>query len=121
MLKVGLTGGIASGKSVVGEMFAAVGVPVIQADVIAHRLMQPGETVYQQVVEHFGSGILNPDRAINRGKLAEAVFGDSPRVEELNRIVHPAVIAQQDRWMEDRKSTRLNSSHEFVSRMPSSA
>ena len=101
MLKVGLTGGIASGKSVVGEMFAAVGVHVIQADVIAHRLMQPGESVYKQVVEHFGSGILNPDRVINRAKLAEAVFGDSPRVEELNRIVHPAVVAEQDRWMEE--------------------
>ena len=101
MLKVGLTGGIASGKSVVGEMFAAAGVHVIQADVIAHRLMQPGETVYKQVVEHFGSGILNPDRVINRAKLAEAVFGDSPRVEELNRIVHPVVVAEQDRWMEE--------------------
>ena len=101
MLKVGLTGGIASGKSVVGEMFAAVGVHVIQADVIAHRLMQPGESVYKQVVEHFGSGILNPDRVINRAKLAEAVFGDSPRVEDLNRIVHPAVVAEQDRWMEE--------------------
>ena len=101
MLKVGLTGGIASGKSVVGEMFAAVGVHVIQADDIAHRLMQPGETVYKQVVEHFGSGILNPDRVINRAKLAEAVFGDSPRVEDLNRIVHPAVVAEQDRWMEE--------------------
>jgi len=101
LLKVGLTGGIASGKSVVGEMFAAVGVHVIQADVIAHRLMQPGESVYKQVVEHFGSGILNPDRVINRAKLAEAVFGDSPRVEELNRIVHPAVVAEQDRWMEE--------------------
>jgi len=101
LLKVGLTGGIASGKSVVGEMFAAVGVHVIQADDIAHRLMQPGETVYKQVVEHFGSGILNPDRVINRAKLAEAVFGDSPRVEDLNRIVHPAVVAEQDRWMEE--------------------
>ncbi|HKD01546.1 MAG TPA: dephospho-CoA kinase [Terriglobales bacterium] len=101
MLKVGLTGGIASGKSVVAEMFAAIGVHVVQADVIAHRLMQPGEPVYEQVVEHFGSGILNPDRAINRAKLAEAVFGDSPRVEELNRIVHPAVVAEQDRWMEE--------------------
>lgn len=101
MLKVGLTGGIASGKSVVAEMFAATGVHVIQADAIAHRLMQPGEPVYEQVVEHFGSGILNPDKAINRAKLAEAVFGDSPRVEELNRMVHPAVVAEQDRWMEE--------------------
>jgi dephospho-CoA kinase len=101
LLKVGLTGGIASGKSVVGEMFAALGVHVIQADAIAHRLMQPGEPVYQEVVRHFGSGILNADGAVNRAKLAEAAFGNPSRVEELNRLVHPAVVAEQDRWMDE--------------------
>ena len=105
MLKVGLTGGIASGKSVVGEMFAALGVHVIQADDIAHRLMQPGHAVYDEVVRHFGAGILNPDGTINRVRLAEAAFGrgtghESSRVQELNRIVHPAVIESQEEWME---------------------
>ena len=104
MLKVGLTGGIASGKSVVGEMFAVMGAQLIQADHIAHQLMQPGQLVYQQVVQHFGSGILNPDGTINRPKLAEAAFGHpepggTSRIAALNRIVHPAVIRRQDEWM----------------------
>jgi dephospho-CoA kinase len=109
MLKVGLTGGIASGKSVVGEMFVALGAHLVQADRIAHSLMQPGEAVYNEVVKHFGRGILNPDMSVNRAKLAEAAFGpttDDPgrrasRVEELNRIVHPVVIRSQDEWMQE--------------------
>ena len=104
MLRVGLTGGVACGKSVVGELFAKRGVKVIQADLVAHQLMQPGEPVYQQVVEHFGREILNPDGTINRPRLAEAAFGrgeGGSRVQELNRIVHPAVIARQDAWMDE--------------------
>jgi dephospho-CoA kinase len=103
LLKVGLTGGIASGKSVVGEMFAALGAHIIQADQIAHELMQPGQTVYDEVVRQFGRKILNPDGSVNRARLAELAFGKSgaaPRVKELNRIVHPAVIRRQDEWME---------------------
>jgi dephospho-CoA kinase len=104
LLKVGLTGGIASGKSVVGEMFAALGAHLIQADAIAHELMQPGETVYQEVVRHFGEGILNPHGTVNRARLAEAAFSapgaNKPsRIQELNQIVHPAVIRRQDEWM----------------------
>jgi dephospho-CoA kinase len=110
VLKVGLTGGIASGKSAVGEMFVALGVHLIQADEIAHRLMKPGEAVYQEVVRHFGAAILNPDGTINRARLAELAFGSSAkagsgkaasRIEELNRIVHPAVIRKQEEWMEE--------------------
>lgn len=100
MLKVGLTGGIAAGKSVVGEMFAALGAQVIQADEIAHQLMQPGDAVYQDVVAHFGAGILNPGGSVNRARLAELAFGSKPsRVQELNQIVHPAVIRRQEQWM----------------------
>src|SRR6476646_6320077 len=107
MLKVGLTGGIASGKSVIGEMFVALGAHLVQADRLAHELMDPGEPVYNQVVRHFGREILNPDGSINRPKLAELAFGspDLPeeqrgsRVAELNRIVHPAVIRSQEDWM----------------------
>ena len=108
MLKVGLTGGIASGKSVVGEMFVALGAHLVQADRLAHELMDPGEPVYNQVVRHFGREILNPDGSINRPKLAELAFGapDLPedqrgsRVAELNSIVHPAVIRSQEEWMQ---------------------
>jgi dephospho-CoA kinase len=106
VLKVGLTGGIASGKSAVGAMFAQLGVAVIQADEIAHELMEPGKPVYAEVVRHFGTEILNPDRTINRPKLAEAAFNvrsalEGSRAEELNGIVHPAVIQSQDEWMEE--------------------
>jgi dephospho-CoA kinase len=109
MLKVGLTGGIASGKSVVGEMLVTLGAHLVQADRIAHQLMLPGQPVYNEVVRHFGGGILNPDLSVNRAKLAEAAFGPAPpageskasRVQELNRIVHPAVIRSQDEWMEE--------------------
>src|SRR5713226_4728899 len=99
MLKVGLTGGIAAGKSVVGEMFVALGARLVQADRIAHSLMQPGEPVYNEVVLHFGTEILNPDGSVNRAKLAELAFGAASapagappsRIEELNHIVHPEV------------------------------
>ena len=106
LLKVGLTGGIATGKSVVAEMFAQLGAQVIKADEIAHQLMQPGEAVYAEVVREFGTAILNPDRTINRSRLAETAFGHATgnqpsRVQELNRIVHPAVIARQEQWMEE--------------------
>jgi len=107
MLKVGLTGGIATGKSVVGEMFVGLGAHLVQADRIAHSLMQPGEAVYNEVVRHFGRDILNPDGSVNRTKLAEVAFGSTKetasnrasRIDELNRIVHPTVLRSQDEWM----------------------
>lgn len=105
-----------------GEMFVALGAHLAQADRIAHSLMKPGEAVYDEVVRHFGRGILNPDGSINRSKLAELAFGTNPvnpspgnanpgnaspgssqsaRVEELNRIVHPAVLRRQEEWMNE--------------------
>jgi dephospho-CoA kinase len=106
LLRIGLTGGIASGKSSVGEMFVKLGAHLIQADAVAHWLMQPGLHVYEEVVRRFGVGILNTDGTINRPRLAEAAFGTAggaaPRVQELNEIVHPAVIAQENEWMEER-------------------
>ncbi len=98
MLKVGLTGGIACGKSTVGAMLAARGAHLLHADQVAHRLMEPGEAVYEEVVRRFGRGILQLDGSIDRAKLAEAAFG-SGRIQELNRLVHPAVLARQEQWM----------------------
>ena len=105
MLKLGLTGGIASGKSAVGEMFVELGAQLLQADPVAHSLMQPGQAVYEEVVRRFGREILNPNGTINRPRLAEIAFsspgGAPPRVKELNEIVHPAVIAHENEWMEE--------------------
>jgi dephospho-CoA kinase len=102
VLKVGLTGGIAAGKSAVGGMFRQRGAHVIQADEVSHQLMQPGEPVYREVVARFGAGILDSDGNVNRARLAELAFGSAAqesRVDELNRIVHPAVIQRQEEWM----------------------
>ncbi len=99
MLKVGLTGGVACGKSTVGEMFVRLGAYLAKADEIAHELMSPGHDVYDRVVATFGTEILDADGTINRPKLADKAF-PTGRIEELNAIVHPAVIAAQDEWMQ---------------------
>jgi dephospho-CoA kinase len=98
MLRVGLTGGVACGKSTVAKMFADLGATIVDADTIAHELYRPGHEVFQELVRHFGPEILKPDGELDRAKLATLVF-DGGRVEELNKIVHPAVIRQQDQWM----------------------
>jgi dephospho-CoA kinase len=98
MLRVGLTGGIACGKSTVARMFQELGAQVIDADVVVHELYRPGQEVYQELVQRFGQEIVKANGEIDRGKLAAAAF-DGGRVEELNRVVHPAVIRQQEEWM----------------------
>src|ERR1700756_3094438 len=100
MLRVGLTGGLGSGKSTVGQMFAARGVYVISADEVGRLLMQPGEVVYQRIVAHFGPEVVRGDGTLNRPLLAELAFRQG-RLDELNQIVHPAVIAAQEKWAEE--------------------
>jgi dephospho-CoA kinase len=105
VLRVGLTGGIASGKSEVGKRLAARGAHVAEADQIAHRTMMPGEPVYAEVVRHFGREILDADGTINRQRLAQAAFQaddqGSTRIAELNQLVHPAVVERQAQWMDE--------------------
>ena len=102
MLKVGLTGGIASGKSLVSQTFTELGAHTIDADEIAHELMRPGEPVYDEIIRSFGEEILNPDKTVNRAKLAELAFDKrKPRIYELNRLIHPGVIERYERWMDD--------------------
>jgi dephospho-CoA kinase len=96
-LRVGITGGLASGKTVVAQMFASRGAYLMYADKVAHELMQPGEPTYEEVVGHFGDSILNSDRTINRSLLAALAF-EGERVKELNAIVHPAVTARMHQW-----------------------
>jgi dephospho-CoA kinase len=97
MLKVGLTGGIASGKSTVLAMFAALGAHTLRADLVAHRLMAPAEPTYHRIVEAFGSAILAADGTIVRPRLAALAFPG--RIAELNAILHPAVLEFEDNWM----------------------
>ncbi len=102
MLKVGLTGGIACGKSMVANMFAARGAHVVKADDIAHQFLRPGQPVYDQIVERFGRTILAEDGSIEHAKLAAIVFAPQhPRIGELNALMHPAIVAHQDRWSEE--------------------
>lgn len=93
MLMVGLTGGIVSGKSTVSEMFRQLGAQVIDADQIAHTIVSPGEKAWHSIVEYFGKEILLKNQQINRKKLAKIVFADKKKLEMLNSITHPEIMA----------------------------
>jgi dephospho-CoA kinase len=94
MLRVGLTGGLGSGKSTAARLFASQGAHVLQSDTIGRELMEPGQAVYAEIVHHFGKVVVLPDGRLDRPALAKIAFVEG-RVEELNAIVHPAVIARQ--------------------------
>ncbi len=96
MLKVGLTGGIASGKSFVGEALAGFGCFVIRADDLGHQVLAPGGEAYDLVVGEFGPAILDLSGAIDRRHLAALVFDKPERLAKLNAIVHPAVLRRED-------------------------
>lgn len=91
---IGLTGGIASGKSTVSAMLREFGIPVIDADVIAREVVKPGKTAYNSIVEAFGQGVLLENGEINRQELGGIVFHNEEKRLLLNRIVHPAVRAE---------------------------
>jgi dephospho-CoA kinase len=91
MLRYGLTGGIASGKSTLAGMLRELGFPVIEADRVAHQVMEPGQPAYNEVVSVFGDVILDSDKRINRSSLAAIVFNDREKLTQLNGIIHPRV------------------------------
>lgn len=99
MLRVGLTGGLGSGKSTVAGFLRALGAEVIEADELGRALMEPGHSVYEEIVRVFGPEVVGAEGRLNRARLAELAF-QGGRLNELNAIVHPAVIAAQQRWME---------------------
>jgi len=99
MLRVGLTGGLGSGKSTVAGFLREFGAEVIEADELGRALMKPGHQVYNQIVLAFGPEVVSPDDSLNRARLAELAFKGG-RLNELNAIVHPAVIAVQRVWMD---------------------
>ena len=93
MLKIGLTGGIGSGKSAVAKAFTALNTPVLDADEIAHRLVEKGQPALAQIQQAFGTGILNPDDSLNRKNLRELVFSDAKQKQKLELILHPLIYA----------------------------
>jgi dephospho-CoA kinase len=102
MLRVGLTGGLGSGKSTVATILRELGAEVIEADELGRELMEPGHAVYDEIVAEFGSQVVLADGRLNRPRLAELVFSAQDarsRLDDLNGIVHPAVIAAQGDWM----------------------
>jgi len=96
MLRVGLTGGLGSGKTTAARRFAELGAKVISADEVGRALMQPGERVFADIVAKFGRGVVAADGKLDRAALAKIAFGAPSRIEELNAIVHPATIARQE-------------------------
>jgi dephospho-CoA kinase len=99
MLRVGLTGGLASGKSFVGHALADLGCHLIQADELGHQVLLPGAEAYDAVVNEFGEEILDQDALIDRRKLSAVVFGNPERLAKLSSLVHPPVIAREERMV----------------------
>jgi len=100
MLKVGLTGGLASGKSFVGRALEQMGCLLIQADELGHAVLEPGAEAYDAVIAEFGRGILDSDGRIDRRRLGVEVFNNPERLEKLNALVHPPVRARARKLME---------------------
>jgi dephospho-CoA kinase len=102
MLRLGLTGGIASGKSAVAAMLRDMGFAVLDADSLAHRLIEPGQPAYDEVLREFGQDVLAPDGRVDRAKLSAIVFSDRAKLDRLNAIVHPrvaeVVFSQFEAW-----------------------
>jgi dephospho-CoA kinase len=98
MLRVGLTGGLGSGKSTVAGFLRGLGAEVIEADALGRALMEPGQAVYGEILRVFGPDVVGPDGRLNRKRLADLAFKGG-RLQALNAIVHPAAIAAQRSWM----------------------
>jgi dephospho-CoA kinase len=102
MLRLGLTGGIASGKSAVAAMLREMGFAVLDADSLAHRLIEPGQPAHEEILREFGPAVLAADGRVDRAKLSTIVFNDRAKLDRLNAIVHPrvaeVVLRQFDEW-----------------------
>ena len=99
MLKVGLTGGIATGKSFVLSVLRELGCEVMDADQTAREVVEPGQPAFEEIVAHFGREVVGEDSKLNRGKLGAIIFNNPAEREKLNAIVHPRVFEAQARWM----------------------
>jgi len=106
MLRYGLTGGIASGKSTVAALLRERGFPVLEADKISHALIEPGGAAYGEVVALFGREILNGDGRIDRARLGAIVFADRQKLDQLNGIIHPRVESELVRQLSELEKSR---------------
>ncbi len=100
-LRIGLTGGIGSGKSCAATIFENLGVPVLDLDRIGHDLVQPGSDGLAQIVKTFGNSFLHSDGSLNRAVLAAHCFNDSDETTKLNRIMHPLIWQEEQAWLEE--------------------
>ena len=104
MLKVGLTGSIAVGKSFVLGEFRKLGCATLDADQVARDVVEPGTVGLERVIEAFGRSVLNPDGSLDRAKLGSIVFADEEKRLQLNSIIHPLVFESQNRWLADQNA-----------------
>jgi len=105
MLTVGLTGGIGSGKSTVSDLFSNLGVPIIDTDLISHRLLEPDQSGYEKVVAHFGDKLLGKDQQIDRRQLRRVVFNDEAEKLWLEATLHPIIYQQTQQQIEQLEAT----------------
>ncbi len=101
MLKVGLTGGIATGKSFVLSVLEEIGCEVLDADQIAREVVEPGRPAFDEIAAFFGREVIAEDGKLDRGKLGEIIFADASKREKLNAIVHPRVFEAQAQWVSE--------------------
>lgn len=112
-LRIGVTGGLACGKSLVASFLAARGIAVIEADQVCHDLLRPGTPLFEKVVAVFGRAILAGDGAINRAALGKRVFGFSAARRRLNELIHPAAIEAISAWVQARRQEALRGRSPF--------
>ena len=96
-LRIGVTGGIACGKTATSNVFRSLGITVIDADIIARKVVEPGSKLLCELVKIFGNDILNPDGSLNRKRLRDLVFSDKKALAALNALMHPAIHAELER------------------------
>jgi dephospho-CoA kinase len=108
MLNVGLTGGIACGKSTVAQMFVLLGAHLIDFDKLAHEVQEPGKPAWNEIVRYFGKDILKQDETIDRNKLGNIVFNDQEKLKTLNNIVHPSVFQEWHHRLEKIKADHFH-------------
>jgi dephospho-CoA kinase len=99
MIKIAITGGIACGKSLTGEIIKAFGIPVCETDLIGHQLLDQNESIKSRLVKEFGTVIVNARGGVDRSVLGQIVFNDAEKRAKLNELTHPAILKEVDEWL----------------------